>query len=378
MPERSEQFARIDGQSVSLSHEQKRKCRPAAVTVRDASFRIGMVETARPERHGMAGGDAPTRAELAFDNSARKRRDTPARREKTGTDFLGKLKSPGFIGIGIQPIAKRIKVVKTHHILGVISQGSGKTTGRTPQVNPATQPQQEMEGFEIAGIARRHPSIDGAAGEKLLPSQCPDPAEEETLGIVFQIKAVYPVGNRAGALRLTLPQIADVKKVFERVECFANAVPESFHQTIRIVNRRHIEEGIEIFIPQIRHISHSVGHRGETEPVALPKLAAIDGALLERHDKRATRLFLDIVFEKKSDIKVRAGRHLAAPGAAGRNHRKGPLIPEGGLLPCRPARNRPRENSGPFRNDRQTVVKIRREDEGVILRDEPTVFFGLR
>ena len=75
-----------------------------------------------------------------------------------------------------------------------------------------------MEGLKIAGIARSQSSIDHAAGEKLLSSECPNPAEKETLGIVFQIEAVYPVGNRAGALRLTLPQVADVKKMFERIE----------------------------------------------------------------------------------------------------------------------------------------------------------------
>lgn len=235
-----------------------------------------------------------------------------------------------------------------------------------------------MEGFEIPWIARHEAVINDPTGDKFLSGKSPDSAQKKPLGIVFQIEAVDPVSGRPGALRLTPPQFADMEEMLKGIETLPESIPESFHQSIRIMERLHIEKRVEIFVPQIRHVGHSVGHRGEPKSMALAKLAAIDRAILKLHDKSPAGIFLDIIFEKKGDIKVRAGCHLSPARATDRRYGERARETEDGLLLRRPPGDRPGENGSSSRDNRETIVEIRREDEGIVFRDESMVFPGLR
>jgi hypothetical protein len=292
----------------------------------------------------------------------------PSCREQALPHRVGEFKPLDLIGFVAKEVAKGAKIIELQQVLRMGSVRRWPPTGPPAEVNVGPDAEEEVVGLERTRI--RQLRIDFVAVPKILAAEAPDTREKDPQAVVLDVEG----GN---FLRVHLrrpgpfaPALADMEKMRKGIKGRPNTFPETNRQAMRVIDRLHVEKGIELLPLQLRHVIKVKGQGLAGKPAFPRKSAAMDGLSLKLLEERVS---VDRIVKKEDKIGVGTGRHFVPPRPTQGDHRKGTLVAEFRLLAFRPVRHDPAIDRAAGSRQGPPIVEVRRAKEGIVGRNQAPV-----
>ena len=317
-----------------------------------------------------AGFDLPSPLELTPDDSPRKSHHSPPGCQQARADLIRILKAFQLAGVIAQQVSEGGEVIERQHVLGMMTR-EGLAVSGPAQMNECADPQQKVVGFQIALVIQN--GMDITAVNEPFACQRPGAGKEDAQTVFLDVESVQALAFADGLPPLLPPQAADVQEVLKGIVGGTNALAETACEVVWIVNRPHVEEGIELLAFERGDILEIEGQGTGLKAIAKPKLPRVKDLSLKLGKEG---IAFDDVIKKEGEIRVRARGHFFTSGPAQRDHSEWLLVAIHPLqLPC-PVLHHRRVDGCPRPGDLPTVVELRAHDESIVFGNQPPVSFA--
>ena len=157
------------------------------------------------------------------------------------------------VRFGAQQAAEGGQVIEADNVLGMIGSGHALAAMGVAQVQKRPDAHQKMVGLQIASILQER-GVDFMAVEEPFAAQRPNAGQENPQALMLEVEPFHLVPPGGRAFPLAFPKPLHVQELFERIEGCPNPLPKHIRQAGRVINRPHVQERIELFAFQRRHV----------------------------------------------------------------------------------------------------------------------------